>query len=290
MKLSIQATGISQPDNNKGYLEHAKFAANQCLEHSGVARDEIDLLINVGIYRDNNLCEPSVASLIQHGLGINLNPMKTPVKRPTLSFDIMNGAGGMLNALQVAKAVLQAKQLTRALLVSGDSPPSPKPASDFPITHAGAALLVELSEEQGFDDFTFATTTTFDGQTGHLDLEKHGTQSRFSLQIDRTTDPEQMIGFTSDVIERFLGKQKIDKANVLLIISHPSPSFANVVSDKVGVALASCNATLLDWGDTHTANLALGAHLFFSQKAEQTDLLFVTVGVGLTVGCGLYRM
>ena len=85
MTIQILQTGVSQPDNTKGYIAHATIAAKACLEKSNVGTDEIDLLINVGNYRDDNMCEPSIAVLIQHALGINLNPLTHPVKAHTFS-------------------------------------------------------------------------------------------------------------------------------------------------------------------------------------------------------------
>lgn len=61
--------------------------------------DAIDLLVNVGVYRDNNLCEPSVCALIQHQLGMCLNPEQAATGSMVFSFDLMNGACGLINAL-----------------------------------------------------------------------------------------------------------------------------------------------------------------------------------------------
>ena len=43
MSLVIRSSGISEPDNNKGYLDHATIAAKRCIESAGVGLDEIDL-------------------------------------------------------------------------------------------------------------------------------------------------------------------------------------------------------------------------------------------------------
>ena len=289
MSLVIRATGISEPDNNKGYLDHATTAAQKCIESAGVALDEIDLMINVGVYRDNNMCEPSVAAMIQHYLGINLNPISSPVRRTTFSFDLMNGACGMLNALQVASAILSAKGLERALLVSGDSHPSTKGSEDFPISQAAAALLVERNEQKGFSSFTFRTTPKFSGQSGFVDLDVHGINSRQSVLIETMGTVDSKIEFTSNIINRFLSDENISKEDIQLIISHPNIEFANEISSNIGVDLSSSNSELLSLGDSHTANLGLGAHLELSAGEPKSDLLFVTVGTGFTVGCGLYR-
>ncbi len=289
MSLIIRSTGISAPNNNIGYLEHATLAAKNCIQQAGIELDEIDLLINVGVFRDNNMCEPSVAALIQHSLGINLNPITFPVKQTTFSFDLMNGACGMMNALQVSQAILVSKGLKSALLVSGDSHPSQKSTEDFPIVHSGSALLVEKEVYKGFSKFMITTSPQFSGQSGFLDLDLHGTDSRFSLQLEQNGTIESMTNFTIDTIQQYLDTEHINTQDVQMIISHPSSQFGKEISSAVGIKLASCNEALSSWGDTHTANVAIGAHLELSKGTLKTDLLFVTVGTGYTVGCGLYR-
>ena len=45
------------------------LAAKACLRQAGRDPDEVDLLINAGIYRDRNLAEPALAALIQADVG-----------------------------------------------------------------------------------------------------------------------------------------------------------------------------------------------------------------------------
>ena len=70
MGAIIQATGISTDKTIKSSIEHASLAGNRCIEQSGVSRLDIGLVINVGIYRDQNMFEPGMAALIQKELGV----------------------------------------------------------------------------------------------------------------------------------------------------------------------------------------------------------------------------
>ncbi|MBM75671.1 MAG: hypothetical protein CMK59_09745 [Proteobacteria bacterium] len=294
MSIIIQATGISQPDKNISAIDHAIEAARSCIEAAQVALDDIDLLINVGVYRDNNLCEPAVAALIQNALGINLNPVTHPVGRTVLAFDLMNGACGMLNALQVASSLLKAKGLKRALLVSGEGHPSKVQSESFPIVHSGAALLIEKGEgDKGFKDFVFESSKDFKGQTGVLDLQLYGTQSRSNVQVLRDANYVLELGdFTCDVVERFLKTHELDKTDLSLVSSHPDSRFAKDLSEKTGVSLAFGVDKVAQWGDSHTTALGLGAHFALQdpQGNSKKALLFVGAGSGLTSGCGLYLL
>ena len=286
MSIQILHTGVSQPDNTKGYIEHATVAAKACLAKADVGTDEIDLLINVGNYRDDNMCEPSIAVLIQHALGINLNPLTHPVKAHTFSFDLMNGACGLLNALQVANAILSTKDGHYALLVSGDAHPSGQEHADFPIQHASAAILLERSDKNGFSTFSFQTTQSFEGRTGFLDLDVHGIESRHSIITEGAIDPAISIDFAHNVVSDYISQHGINPETTELLIAHPDDSFQAGLSSKLQMNLnmASSNTT----GDTHTAQL--GFALDRLQNADTAkDVICIVVGSGITVGCALYR-
>ena len=99
------------------------------------------------------------------------DPLTHPVKAHTFSFDLLNGTGGLLDALQVADAMLSTKGGRYALLVSGDSHPQPKEHPDFPFNHSSSAILVERVNTGGFSHFAFKTSDEFQGNLGYLDLQ-----------------------------------------------------------------------------------------------------------------------
>lgn len=46
-------------------VDSAASAGMQCLGGAGIAPGDVNVLINVGVYRENNVMEPSIAALIQ---------------------------------------------------------------------------------------------------------------------------------------------------------------------------------------------------------------------------------
>jgi 3-oxoacyl-[acyl-carrier-protein] synthase III len=52
-------------------LELADAAAPICLERADRNPDEVELLINAGVYLDESISEPAIASLIQENIGAN---------------------------------------------------------------------------------------------------------------------------------------------------------------------------------------------------------------------------
>lgn len=57
--------------NRHSALHLAVAAAKDCLQGAGCDPDELDLVVNAGIYRDRNLGEPALAALIQDDIGAN---------------------------------------------------------------------------------------------------------------------------------------------------------------------------------------------------------------------------
>src|SRR5271169_212687 len=84
----------------------AEAAARTCLEHARREPGDIDMLINAGIYREDNMGEPALAALIQEDIGAN--PGQPPVGgQGTFSFDLMNGICGVINATQLEAGLLR---------------------------------------------------------------------------------------------------------------------------------------------------------------------------------------
>ncbi len=72
-------------------------AATLGLERADRTADQVDLLINVGVYHDDILSEPAFASLIQDD--IRANRSATRALATGRSHSISNGACGMLTAI-----------------------------------------------------------------------------------------------------------------------------------------------------------------------------------------------
>jgi 3-oxoacyl-[acyl-carrier-protein] synthase-3 len=126
--------------SRRSALQLAVNAAKGCLGSAETAPSEIDLLINAGIYRDRNLGEPALAAIIQDDIGANPEDPHSDA-HGTFSFDIANGACGVLTALQIADGFLRSHTISRALVVASDADPGRGASERFPFSPAGAALL-----------------------------------------------------------------------------------------------------------------------------------------------------
>ncbi|MFT7520898.1 MAG: 3-oxoacyl-[acyl-carrier-protein] synthase-3, partial [Kiritimatiellia bacterium] len=236
--MIIRAAGVSRPDPSLNSIEHSVRAGLDCLQRAGLTVHDVDILVNVGVYRHHNMCEPAVCAIIQHELRMCLNPMTHPVDKTVFSFDLNNGACGVLSALQVVGAVLPTRGLDHALIVGADCHPSGAETPHFPITPMGAALLLSRSDgPTGLQAIWQRTSTeALDGQRGACDIEEHGVASRNIIDIVRSPNfVPKLQAFTAKVVDDYLDHHSIERAGLRLICSEPSANFARQLAADLGL-------------------------------------------------------
>src|SRR6201997_5235601 len=131
-------------------LHLAVGAAKSCLNEARRDADDLDLLVNAGIYRDKNLGEPALAALIQEDIGANPEDPHGSA-HGTFSFDISNGACGILTGLQIVDGFLRSQVISCALITASDADPGRGMSEHFPFSPVGAALLCNWTD----DDYGF---------------------------------------------------------------------------------------------------------------------------------------
>ncbi len=83
----------------RGTMWLSEKVAKKCLKEANIDPSELELLIFAGIYRDDHIGEPSIASLLQKEIGAN--PKLYPLDDRTFSFDLNSGGCGLVNAFQI---------------------------------------------------------------------------------------------------------------------------------------------------------------------------------------------
>ncbi|MFE6848766.1 hypothetical protein [Streptomyces sp. NPDC057686] len=287
-------------------IEHASSAGLACLEKAGMSAADIDVLVNVGIYRDSNIVEPSIAALIQKRIGINRDYLNSPDRRAAFSFDLMNGACGMLNAVQAAGALLETGSARRVLIVSGDTHPSTDlskaATSSFPYASTGAALLLEHGESAvGFGRIHHRTRQGSHGVNGYLPLRAAGSAGRSTIVVDRDHDVlDRMLDLAVDSVHGLVAaedgvtRDAVAAAlrRTLLITSQPSPDFTARLAGRLGLPEGAAVTVRGVEGDPHTSALVHGYQQarHYGRLAGRDRILFLTVGAGLSSAAALYRI
>ncbi|RVW04083.1 beta-ketoacyl-[acyl-carrier-protein] synthase family protein [Rhodococcus xishaensis] len=295
MGVVITATGASHNTDTASIVEHSSRAARAALTTAKVGPEEVGVLINTGTYRDSNTVEPAIAALIQKAAGIGLDYGETDPR--SFSFDLMNGACGVLNAVQVASGLLETGTTARVLIVSGDTHPSMTGSGapqDFPYTSAGAAMLLEhVDGPEGFGPVHVDLLDGASAVEGFVDSSTMGITGRSAMTVARDDGFEvRVLDAAVSAASAALGGAEVDPANTILISSRPTPDFQAALASKLGIrALDDAPEGPLS-GDLHTAALTLAYHhaAAAGRIGDATSVLFVAAGSGPSAAAVVYQI
>jgi len=283
----------------KGALRLADDAARACLARAQCQAGNIDILINAGIYRDGNLVEPALASMIQEDIGANPGHPPRPGVHGTFSFDIANGGCGVLTALELLDGFVRSGTIQTGLVVASDADPGQSESFPFPAV-GGAMLVRSAGDAEGFVDFAFETFEEADGPFESA-ISWHAKEHHlpFSRPGKNVLTVKQGNGYARRAIEcaeeatrRFLARHELTVGSVDLAIFSQSPfGFADGLAARLGLADGRVARVAGVLQGAHTAGpiAALDAALESGQFAAARTILFTTVGAGIVVGLALYR-
>jgi 3-oxoacyl-[acyl-carrier-protein] synthase-3 len=297
MGTLIRATAVHTEPAPIASTTCSARAAERCLASAGHRSSDVDLIINTGVYRENNLAEPALAALVQRELGANPDPILASQGNRTLAFDLMNGPVGLLNAVQVAGAMLASGSYRNVLVVSNDVHPSVKPVPGFPFAQVGAAVLLGRSSgpEVGFERLSFRTTDRTDpGFRGLINLteDRGGAAPRSFIRIEVGAEyVDRLREFAVSTARDHLREHAAGAEVTHVICSRPTATFAEEVAAALPLPPGAvvCDGVQ---GDAHSSYLAAAYHhAHASQPLRRGDtILFIGAGAGLSCGCGLYRV
>ncbi len=267
-------------------LHLAVNVAKECLQRAGCDPDELDLVVNAGIYRDRNLGEPALAALIQDDIGANPEDPHAGA-HGTFSFDIANGACGVLTALQIVDGFLRTHCIHRALVVASDADPGHGMSEHFAFSAAGAALLCGWSDDDyGLSRVSWVNVTddaeVFSATVGFAD-------ARNVLRFTQSADmDEQFAAAAAEAARACLDAHSLPLSAVDMIVAAPArDGYRAALSNRLGVPVE--RISIADDQRMHTAALAAA----FERQAERlpagAQVLFVAAGAGVTAGAALYR-
>jgi 3-oxoacyl-[acyl-carrier-protein] synthase-3 len=267
-------------------LRLAVAAATACLQRAGREPDDVDLLINAGIYRDRNLAEPALAALIQSDVGANAEDPHGD-GHGTFSFDVANGTCGVLTALQIVDGFLRSHTIDCALIVASDADPGRGCSEHFPFSPSGAALLCEWSD----DDYGL-------GRVHWLNLPDDGENFRATVGLE---DGRNVLRFsTSDAMDQCLAaagaqvargclkEAGLGLSDVDVIVAAPSrQGYRAALATELGVPVG--RVVVADDQRMHTAALVAALDRGTEELPPGGRVLIIAAGAGVTAGAALYR-
>jgi 3-oxoacyl-[acyl-carrier-protein] synthase III len=296
IEASATATAHSRPFAS-GALKLADAAARSCLERADRAVEELDLLVNAGVYHDKLLQEPAMASLIQEDIGANPDPDRPAgAGHGTFSFDISNGACGLLTGVHLVDGLLASGAVELGMVVASDIDPEPGVSEGFGFPSVGGAVLLSADDSRaGFTAFQFATFPEFAGLFGsyvdwHEDARRglaHRGRNILTVEIAESF-AARALECAESTARELAGGQALDLAEVDLLIANASvPGFADGLATRLGVSAERVVSPGDGLATAHTAAPAVA--LESVRLAASRTVLFVSAGAGITVAAALYR-
>jgi len=265
----------------------ADQVSRAAIERAGLQVDDIDLLLNVGLYHERNMGEPAMAALIQEDVGIN--PEDSHVGgHGSFSIDIANGACGVLTALQVADGFLQSRTIEHALVVASDAAPGHGMAAGFPFSPSGAAVVCSWEDGPiGLAGFRWESAP----EDGSPFRSRIGFEHRRNvLRIEKDADFEtRATAWAAKTASSLLADQDMGPADVDLVVASPlTVAFLDGLSAHLGIDLE--RFVLVEGAEhVHTAALlvALASAAEQGRLSDARRVLLVSAGAGIVVGAGM---
>ena len=272
-------------------VDLAVQAATACLDHSGVDRAELGLMIYSGVYRDEFIAEPAIAALVAGELGVN-DDIESPDGSKTLAFDVLNGAVGFLNACQVGVQMIGAGKAEHAMVVAAEVETNTAEGGHpmYGLHETGSAVILGRSGgADGFGRFVFhqhpeyggALTTYLQHRDGHS-----------WLQIDR--DPNLSAHYLDCIppaVEELLKLEELDASEIAAVFP---PYLCSADRTELAARLRIPSSRFVDVAtdtDLFSSSLPYGLqHASRHKLVSPGDIgLIVGVGSGVQVGCATYR-
>jgi len=291
MKCRIESLGSSLPFGglDNGSVKHAVTAAQACLGFSSHPLSDIDYLINTGVYRDQHISEPAMAAFIQNELNLNTD---LSGKR-TFSFDLINGASGMLSGINVIISAINSGAARVGLVVSSESNPDDNPDPGYTYQPSGSAMMIDLSPDpgKGFGSFLFKTFDQYsDLYQGIVSYREKGGKGYITKKdgLEKAYLGCSALVFADLLRTEGLSAQQID----LVFPTQVSDNFMNKLPQTLGIAKNKViNILQVIKSDTLTTSPFIAFDYAVKNKLIKPGMkvMFLTVGSGVTVGGALYN-
>ncbi|BBX24154.1 hypothetical protein MTER_35650 [Mycolicibacter terrae] len=294
-RVRIEGIGLAPAGQGPpSSIAFAVDAARACLDDSGVDSAQVGLMIHAGIYRDDFLSEPAVATLVAGEVGVNAEPESADAPK-TFAFDILNGAVGFLNGCHIAAGMIGAGRTGHAMVLASEVENNTV-ESGYPrrgVQETGSAIMLSPSNgPEGFGRFVFEHHPEYRGALATHTQERDG---RTWLRVDR--DPNLSAIYLSclpSAVKQLLTLETLDPEDIALVLP---PYLPGAALDDLAARIGVDRSRFVDleaqgWtSDPFTSTLPYQiADARRRGLVKPGDVaLILAVGSGVEVGCATYR-
>lgn len=290
----VQRTGIRQrrrAASHEATSDLAYEAARRCLESSGVAADEVDLILVATMTPD--MMTPSVSCLVQRRLGGTAAAM-----------DLNAACSGFSYALVTGMQFIQTGCSRRVLVVGSDVMSriiNPRDHQTYPLfgDGAGAVLLGAGRADRGLLSYVLGA----EGDGGGL-LSVPGGGSREPLTAEGLAAGRQYVRMDGRAIFKWavrrvqdIAAEVVDRAGLtmsaidLVVMHQANQRILHAAADGLGIDQERVFVNLDRYGNTTAASMpiALDEAVTAGRLAAGDHVLLIGFGAGLTWGAGVLR-
>ncbi|WP_165788913.1 beta-ketoacyl-ACP synthase III [Rubritalea profundi] len=283
-RTGIKQRHIAADDEFTSHL--ATNAARKALEQSGIAAEDIQLIIVATISPDT--ITPATACYVQHNLGAN----------KAIAFDISAACSGFLYALKLAKRMISDGAFENALIIGAEKLSSFVNWEDRNTCvlfgdGAGAAVLRRSKEGEGR---ILATEMGTDGKhTGILNIPGGGSacpttpenaaEKLASLNMSGREVFKLAVNAMKKASEAVIERANLTADDIKLVIPHQANlRIIDAIADRLTIPNEKVFVNLHKYGNTSAAAVAIAldeAHR--AGRFERGDkIILVVFGAGLT--------
>jgi 3-oxoacyl-[acyl-carrier-protein] synthase III len=291
MGTIIKSVAAIKPLFRKKILTMTVQSVKQCLKNSGIDVEHIGMLVNTSIYSENHLGEPALASLIQKK--IQFYPFRKKLLKncsdKMFSFDLHSGGGGIIAAIQLLDGFLQTGEIQNGLVVAGDVKPTSGSVANFKYLPGAATIM--LSSEPGNKGFESFRTYTFPDFISDLESSINWDSGKFKFSVQqKKVFLNNCVSCAMTSIHQFFEEKQLAWEQVdLVMTSHCPTGFNGLLKKETGIknkmVEISGNKNFYSAGLLFSLNKVFYTRQFSTAK----NILFVTVGAGITVSLSLYK-
>lgn len=258
-------------------------AAKQALESSGLAADEIDLIVVATCTPDHFF--PSMACHVQHELQIT---------RPIPAFDIGAACSGFVYAMDLARQYISAGNARHVLVVGSESMSRAVDWNDRSTCvlfgDGAGALVLSAKEEQGiigsvlhssYDEGSLLTYATHNSDGSRPLIGMRGNEV-FKIAVN----------IMGEIVDEVLEQSNLQKSDIKWLVPHQANiRIIQAIAKKLSLPMSQVIVTIKHQGNTSAASIPLALDYSIREKRiKRGDLLLLeSFGGGMTWGAMVIR-
>lgn len=280
-RTGISSRSVAEPHETTSFM--ASKAAQQALASSGLAADDIDLILVATCTPDHFF--PSVACHVQHALKI---------KKPIPAFDIGAACSGFVYAMDIAKQYIATGAAKHILVIGSESMSRAVDWTDRSVCvlfgDGAGAVVLSASDRQGVMGSVLHSS---------FDAEKLLTLPNATFEEKRATIGMRgnevfkiAVNIMGDVVDEVLEMSQLKKSDINWLIPHQANiRIIQAIAKKLSLPMSQVIVTIGNQGNTSAASIPLALDYSIKNNHIKRDelILIESFGGGMTWGAMVIR-